>query len=79
MQVSLRQLVDALAPSPQRCIAELQQLLPCLAADAYNLFITRWGVETLAPQGMLKHPVVIGGVAWLKALLAGRLREVEGS
>lgn len=41
MQVNLGQLVDVLAPSPERCIEELRQLLPRLAADAYSTFITR--------------------------------------
>lgn len=39
----LSRLVDALVPSPQHCIQELRQLLPRLAADAYNTFITRCG------------------------------------
>jgi hypothetical protein len=41
VQVCLSRLVASLAPSPQRCIQELRQLLPRLAADAYNTFITR--------------------------------------
>jgi hypothetical protein len=40
-EVQLGQLVSALAPSPQHCLAELHTLLPCLAATAYNTFINR--------------------------------------
>jgi hypothetical protein len=38
MQVCLQQLVAVLTPSPQRCLRELQQLLPRLAAAAYTTF-----------------------------------------
>ncbi|WIA37814.1 hypothetical protein OEZ86_014676 [Tetradesmus obliquus] len=41
LEVQLGQLVAALAPSPQHCLAELHQLLPCLAVSAYNTFISR--------------------------------------
>jgi hypothetical protein len=40
-EVQLGQLVAALATSPQHCLAELHQLLPCLAASAYSTFINR--------------------------------------
>jgi len=43
LQVCLTQLVCVLEPSPQHCLEELQQLLPCLAATAYNGFISRCG------------------------------------
>lgn len=38
VQVCLQQLVSALTPSPQRCLRELQQLLPRLAAAVYSTF-----------------------------------------
>jgi hypothetical protein len=41
MQVCLGQFIAALEPSPQRCLQELRVLLPCLAAAAYETFITR--------------------------------------
>lgn len=41
LKLDLDQLKAALLPSPQRCLSELHNLLPQLAAAAYSAFMTR--------------------------------------
>ncbi len=43
MELQLGRLIASLAPSPQRCIAEVAGLLPILGSQAYNAFITKVG------------------------------------
>ncbi|KAK9815239.1 hypothetical protein WJX72_000483 [[Myrmecia] bisecta] len=39
VQMGLQQLVDTLTPSPERCLAEIHELLPQLAAQLYQEFV----------------------------------------
>jgi hypothetical protein len=39
LRINLARLKDAVAPSPQRCIQEIHQLLPRMAEAAYSTFV----------------------------------------
>jgi hypothetical protein len=53
LRINLTRLKDAVAPSPQRCIREIHQLLPRMAEAAYKAFVGKLQDYT---SRLLQHP-----------------------